>query len=193
MRECSSRAWGWRLPPSRRAGTKPFQIEGLNAESGECLRTLRGHTGTVRALCLSPDGKAARMIITHDVDPATPDWLKPWMRSPLNMIARRTSGARLDPPIPSTSTWVAKRIREVCAARNPNVASGSQYRAPRRASADAGTLTPSAPQPHIRWPRALISGGRMASVTFDITSRTVSRISWKSMTDTFGNCATRSC
>ena len=27
----------------------------------------------------------------------------------------------------------------------------------------------------------------IASVTFDMTSRTVSRISWKSMTDTFGN------
>ena len=33
----------------------------------------------------------------------------------------------------------------------------------------------------------------MASVTFDITSRIVSRISWKSITDTFGKRSTRSC
>src|SRR5271167_325420 len=33
----------------------------------------------------------------------------------------------------------------------------------------------------------------MASVTFFMTSRTVSRISWKSMTDTLGNRTTRSC
>src|SRR2546425_877663 len=32
-----------------------------------------------------------------------------------------------------------------------------------------------------------------ASVTFDMMSRTVTRISWKSITDTFGNLSTRSC